>query len=782
MTGSHPLAPLLAALRFRQASPGAIDGLDEAAWKRLLAHSDRTRMTLLLIGLEQPDWPQWVRARLRRSLEANLVRRERLKQVHAEIAAAFDAESIPHLVLKGRAHEAAYSADPRLRVQYDLDLYCPPETAVAALAVLERLGYRPAPGTARVRSDHFPPLIRPSEWQWKGDYFDPDIPIAVELHFRFWDAEMEQIPVPGLEAFWLRRDGFELHLADDFAYRSLHALRHLFRGSLGPYSVYELAWFLERNSTGDFWGGWIESHGPELRRLEAIAAALASKWFSCALPVALLDEWRACPEPVLLWLERFALAPLGGAGKAELWLHLELVNSGAGAARVLLRRLLPLRLPSTAEAGLPPSGPRSWPERLAAATRFAGYLWARAAYHGRILIPAIFEGIGWWWETRGAGRDYLRLLTASACYTLGLFVFVLLYNLHLLGRGFGEDALGLIAAAFSAGTLGAALPAGWLVARAGLRRALLVCFFGMAAVSAARALPLTLAPLMLLGAAGGLFGGVWMVALAPAVAALTPEGRRPLAFGLFFAANIALGIAGGFAGGRLPGWLASFGWAKGSSTFGALLAASALVLVALWPAWRLRFPAPPPAAAIYPRGAFIRRFLFALAAWNFATASFNPFFNAFFSRHAGASVAQIGSIYSAGQAAQVGALLVAPYACRRLGLVAAIAAMQFMTGLSLAGLGLSPAWAHAPAYCAYMAFQWMSEPAIYSLLMKHVRAGERAGASALYLLVTAAAQTLAAAAAGAALARWGYPPVLVLAGCLASVSGVLLWVLVKRFE
>lgn len=782
MTLAHPLAPLLAALRFDLASRSALDGLDDAGWTRLLACSDRARMTLLLPGLEQPEWPDWVRQRLRRNLEANLTRRRRLSETHAEIAAALADEGLPYVVLKGRAHETRYSADPRLRVQYDLDLYCPPESARAALAALEKLGYRPAPGTGRVHSDHFPPLIRPREWQWKGDYFDPEIPIAIELHFRFWDPEMERIRAPGVDKFWARRDGCELLLADDFAYRCLHALRHLFRGSLSPYSVYELAWFLHAHSESDFFDGWAALHSSELRRLETIAAAVASKWFGCALADPLAREWQACPEPVRLWLERFAWAPLGSAAKSELWLHLELVDSPGGGARVLLRRLVPLRLPSAVEAGPPPAGRRSWAGALAGARRYLGYVWARTAHHGRLLVPAVFEGIRWWWETRGAGGEYGRLLAASACYTLGLFIYVLLYNLHLLDRGFDERSLGLIAGAFTAGTLAAALPAGWLIARAGLRRALLVCFGGMAAVSAARALPLALPPLIVLSVAGGLFSGLWMVALAPAVAALTTEGQRPLAFSLFLAVNIALGIAGGFVGGSLPEWIAALGWPQSSSKFVALLVASAAVSLALRPAWRLRFPAPPRASVVYPRGAFLRRFLLALAAWNFATASFNPFFNAFFSRHAGAAVARIGSIFALGQAAQVGALLVAPYACRRLGLVAAVAAMQAMAGLSLAGLGLGPAWAHAPVYCSYMAFQWMSEPAIYSLLMKNVHPGERAGASALYLLATAAAQTLAAAAAGAALAHWGYPPVMAAAGGLASVSGLLLWVLVKRFE
>ena len=78
---------------------------------------------------------------------------------------------------------------------------------------LVSLGYEPLVGFDDVPLDHLPAMIRKTGWQWRGDYFDVEIPFAVELHFRLWDAGTEHIPIQGLEAFWDRRtasrmDGF----------------------------------------------------------------------------------------------------------------------------------------------------------------------------------------------------------------------------------------------------------------------------------------------------------------------------------------------------------------------------------------------------------------------------------------------------------------------------------------------------------------------------------------------------------------------------------------------
>ena len=188
--------------------------------------------------------------------------------------------------------------------------------------------------------------------------------------------------------------------------------------------------------------------------------------------------------------------------------------------------------------------------------------------------------------------------------------------------------------------------------------------------------------------------------------------------------------------------------------------------------------AAPPRARTLPRSPFVLRFLAVFAVWHFATGAFNPFFNAFLSRHLHASSEQIGTIFSAAQVAQVAAIFCAPLVLKRCGLIRGVVGMQVATALALATAGWAPAGLlAATGYCGYMAFQYMSEPGTFSLLMDGVRPEERAGASALNFVIAFAAQGLAAAAAGSALYRFGYRPVLSAASVVMLLAAVLLAVL-----
>ena len=66
----------------------------------------------------------------------------------------------------------------------------------------------------------------------------------------------------------------------------------------------------------------------------------------------------------------------------------------------------------------------------------------------------------------------------------------------------------------------------------------------------------------------------------------------------------------------------------------------------------------------------------------------------------------------------------------------------------------------------------MSEPGLNTLLMNHVAEGERDGASAMNYLVAFSAQAVAAFAAGALFAQFGFAPVLLGA---AAAAGVAAW-------
>ncbi len=217
----------------------------------------------------------------------------------------------------------------------------------------------------------------------------------------------------------------------------------------------------------------------------------------------------------------------------------------------------------------------------------------------------------------------------------------------------------------------------------------------------------------------------------------------------------------GLLGGRLPEWIG--GEAAKQKT---LWVASGICALALGPMIWLRF-SPSGAvvarrAVVYPRTAFVRRYLLAAGAWNLFVGAFPPFFNTFMARRFRAQTPQIGAAFSGSQLAQVGAILAAPVLFGRVGLKRGIALTQAVAAFLLALLAPSNTIAAAAVlYAAYMSFQWMSEPGWHTLLMNSVEPEQQSGASALNFFVIFSAQAAAAALFGCAVARLGYPPAMV---------------------
>ena len=376
---------LLQALRF-DGSPRAIPHLDQAT----LAFADRTQLTPLLTRF---DLPQWARAHADAVLARNAIRVERVAAAYAEIANAFE-----HVVLKGFTHIPEFVDDPRLRTQYDLDLFVPPQHREAAWRTLLSLGYEPVRGMERLAMDHLPTMIRKTGWQWRGDYFDAEIPLAVEVHFQFWDAATERVNPRGLEELWLRRRGSRLDPVDRLGYAALHLTRHLLRGNVRIFHVWELARFLNTHRDGEFWRTWRRQHPKSLRRLEAIAFLLAVQWFACEVPAEARCEMEALPESVKRWFALYGWSPVEAMfrpNKHELLLHLSLAGELEDRLRILCRRLLPARLPGPVDAiHLPPEQMtifRKIQERL----RYLGYLTSRFAHHARLLAPTLWSTLRW---------------------------------------------------------------------------------------------------------------------------------------------------------------------------------------------------------------------------------------------------------------------------------------------------------------------------------------------------------------------------------------------------
>lgn len=354
----HHLAALFSALQFRRPCPESLLRLDDGEWDRLLAFADRVHLTLILGRLASEYMPDHLQERIARNLADNTERVARIQLAYEEIAEQLSLAGASHLVLKGFSQWPNFVTEPCLRMQSDIDLYCPGDSLPRARDVLLKLGYQWGRVSEKHLGDHLFPLVRMNGWQWRGNMFDPEMPPSVELHYQFWGARSFGFGPVDLGAFWSRRTEkifnticySSLHPVDGFAYSALHALRHLLDGGLLVSHIYELAFFLHRNAdnTG-LWETWLHWHDDQLRRLAAIPSMLAAEWFNCRLPAAVTAEINRLPKHVERWFRAFPDSPLETVfrpNKDALWLHLGLIDSHKARFSVLLRRLFPLWFPS----------------------------------------------------------------------------------------------------------------------------------------------------------------------------------------------------------------------------------------------------------------------------------------------------------------------------------------------------------------------------------------------------------------------------------------------------
>jgi len=730
--------------------------------------------------------PQWVRERVDENAVKNIARLRGIEEVYRMLAGRLTTAGIPFVALKGITHSALFGGNPENRVQYDIDVFTPDETVFAARDLLMACGYEPIEGMEALPTDHLPALIRKTGWEWRGDFFDVEIPLRVELHFRFWNEALERLPAPGAAEFWSRRTvrhaagtGLPmLNPADALGYAALHLLKHVLQGSAQAFQVYEIASMLDSQAEcGAFWNHWRALHSPELRRLEAVAFRLAQAWFGCRTSPAIDEEIDQLPEATKIWFDRFGMSPairVFHANKDELWLHLSLLDAPRDRWSVVRRRLLPTRLPAFSHTAHIPKEQITVRQRVRQWRRWITYTASRVRHHMVSFPRTAASGALWWWLTNPFGEQFWVFLTAAIVFNFALFIFVLLYNLFLLDLGYREDFVGIVNSAMRAGSFAGTLPAAFLVHRLGLRDTLLFTIAATALAEILRAIAGARFPLAALAFASGAVFSIWAVLLAPLIAGAVDVKRRPAAFSVFFATMIAVGICGNWLGGRLPQWF------HGRQTV--LLGSAVLSALALLPAWRLKSrPLARAGTRVYPRGRFLVCFLISFAVWHLATGSFNPLNNVYFQR-LGFRDSQIGSVFSVAQMFQIVALLVAPLLIRRFGLRNGIVAMIGATAAGLGALALQlPGAAAVAAYAAYMSFQWMSEPGLNTMLMDHVKERQRSGASALNYMVAFAAQAIAAFWSGRLIARLGYGTVLMGAALLACGAATLFRILLPLY-
>jgi hypothetical protein len=403
----------LAALHLRHPNFENLAHLTDAEWLDALRFTDQSQLTLPLRSSARAAMPLWVRQRADACAARNREKQQRVQQLYRALDHSLRAAGVDYLALKGLAHCPEFGTDADGRVQYDIDLYTPGGQAHAAYHAVMGLGFTPIethPAAASMEylsTDHLPCLIRKTGWEWRGDFFDPEIPVAVEIHFRFWNQGLERLRAPGVEEFWPRRVTRQvagvamdaLCPVDALAFACLHVLKHVLQGSARPFHIYEVARFLEAHAEdGEFWRQWQSLHAPRLRSLQAVIFRLAHDWFGCRVGPAAEAEMAGLPAPVRRWFERFAWSPAETVfhpAKHELWLHLSLLESPWDALAVTRRRLLPTSLPGPVDAVHIPESQLTRRRRWLKRTRYWRHLARRAALHAQTMPGILWNGVQW---------------------------------------------------------------------------------------------------------------------------------------------------------------------------------------------------------------------------------------------------------------------------------------------------------------------------------------------------------------------------------------------------
>jgi MFS family permease len=381
-----------------------------------------------------------------------------------------------------------------------------------------------------------------------------------------------------------------------------------------------------------------------------------------------------------------------------------------------------------------------------------------------------------------ARKAVLDIPNSVFFFDLGLSIYFLLFNLFLIGHGFTESTLGYLTSAMAVGNIAGTIPAGKLAQKLGLQKTLLIFFVLATVIFLMRSLTLSHTCQLALAFLAGMTLSAWAVCLSPTIALLTSERTRPFAFSLVFSVGIVIPALGGLAGGILPGWLTQITLPIHSlePLQMVLLASCGIFAMGIWPILKLQIDrAPILTKTRRTFNPFLFRFLPALALWSMVDDCFSPFANVYFARHLQMSLPRIGLVFSLSQLAQVLAVLAAPLAFQKFGLVPGIIYMQTATSFALGSLAMARgSTAAAFIYVAYTAFQ-SSEPGMYSLLMNRVPAEERNSASALTAFVMSCSQAIVAAFAGASIARLGYPPVLWVTSAISLAAACLFWRLLR---
>ena len=356
----------------------------------------------------------------------------------------------------------------------------------------------------------------------------------------------------------------------------------------------------------------------------------------------------------------------------------------------------------------------------------------------------MIEGLGRYLRRlRNLSRNARLFLLSIIITGLSFSIYMLVFNLYIVSRGYPRSFLGELQSLPSLIALLGALPAGMLVDHIGRKRAMVLASAGQ-----------TLAALGIVVAAGTgwlrlsmiLFGvcqALWMVSSAPFMMENSEDDERDSLFSASFGLQMLAGFFGTLVGGYLPtlfgGWLGVDVESAPAyaATLGVTVALSALALLPVLlireaPA-RVRSSAP---AHRFWRnlehpGLALRLFLPNILI-SMGAAILIPYMNLFFKETFAISDRVLGTLFSVSAVITGLATLASPLLADRWGRIRSLVITQLISIPFLLLIGFSGVfWISALAFWARAALMNMGNPLYEAFAMEQVGERERATVSGL---------------------------------------------------
>jgi hypothetical protein len=365
--------------------------------------------------------PPEVRARLARNLADNQVRVREMGAEFDSINRRLEEAGVPFAVLKGFALIPEYFPHAALRSSTDYDYLLPGNALRQVDQALRAAGYVPLAEPKKsysvtyARAGNPPRLV-----SCLDDMYSTRLPREIELHSELWERDREKIDLAlpddllarGKLRSWQGLQFPALCDEDALIFHLLHLLKHLLGNWCRLSSLFEIAYFLNRQGSDiAFWERLrqrAQSHG-RLPQVIGVAFALAADVFGAPIPRA-VTEWttQALPSGMALWVERYgvslALQNFSG-NKFCLFLHREFVQDVEGWRHVRRRRVFLLERPARVTKASTPQ----FSSRLTATWGQLIYVFGLLRFH----LPAT---LGYWFELPRWKRMLRRVQRSKGCF------------------------------------------------------------------------------------------------------------------------------------------------------------------------------------------------------------------------------------------------------------------------------------------------------------------------------------------------------------------------------